>query len=144
MTIEIKYEKTVEEAKAELKEARAHLKNMKAPMRKASVYLDRWVQSNFKTEGGKVGVWKKLKAGGRWTGKGNQRRFDTSAKILQDTGLLKASFKPFATNKTAGIGSDLPYSKPHEEGKPQRRMLPYRKDVIDDIRAILKDHVKSI
>ena len=61
-----------------------------------------WVQKNFKGEGKAVGGWAPFKAGGRW-----RKGFglDTSAKLLQDTGALRASFLPFASKTDAGIGS---------------------------------------
>ena len=82
------------------------------PHAKVAVFLDRWVQTNFRKEGGLVGRWKKLKLGGRrLTGGG----FDPTAKILQDTGRLRISFIPFSNRRTAGIGSDIPYAKKHME-----------------------------
>lgn len=92
-----------------------------------------WVNKNFQSEGGKVGGWKPLKLGGRWVGKGKNRKFDADASILTDTAVLKGSFAPFADKKRAGIGSDLEYSYPHEVGLPHRnlpsrRMLPEELD----------------
>ncbi len=121
------------------------LKNLKNVYTKISIFLDRWVQLNFRSEGGKVGKWKKLSGGGRYVGKGNNRRFDPSAKVLQDTGRLRASFLPFANNKDAGIGSDLPYSMTHEKGDgvPKRRMLPTKKDVMPDVVKIVEKHISK-
>lgn len=116
------------------------LQNLKTPMVKASIYLDRWVQSNFKSEGGKVGGWKPFARGGRITDNG----IDRSAQLLQLTGRLRASFLPFATNKNAGIGSDLDYSEKHHEGEgriPERRLLPKRDEVMTDLRRIIRNHV---
>jgi len=106
--------------------------------------LDSWVQRNFKTQGGKVGGWKPFKYGGRlnYDGKGSHVRIptpwgvtdawaDTSAKLLQDKGLLRLSFTPFSSKKEAGIGSDLDYSETHNE---KRRMLPISSEVRKDIR----------
>jgi len=104
--------------------------------KKISIILDRFVQRNFRSQGGLVGNWRKLKLGGRWVGTKKTRRFDTTAKILQDTGRLRNSFLPFSNRKLAGIGSDLPYSKSHEFGVgalPIRRMLPRRREVIGDV-----------
>jgi phage gpG-like protein len=104
-----------------------------APNRRVAVVLDQWVQRNFQTEGGDVGGWTPFAAGGRYVpGIG----LDTSAKLLQDTGLLRASFQSFYDADVVGIGSDLHYSKYHEEGTstiPQRRMLPDEKDVMESI-----------
>lgn len=111
------------------------LKDKSVPYKKASIYLDRWVQLNFRTEGGRVGGWQKSRAAERRHGK-----------TLQDTGRLRASFIPWATRRNAGIGSDVPYSETHEkglDGMPVRRMLPKRKEVIADIRLIFNAHVQS-
>ena len=104
--------------------------------KQVSRWLLRWVNDNFKTQGGKVsaGGWKKLKAGGRWVDAGaGWLRWDPSAKILQDSGILKASFISFHNRHLAGVGSDVPYSIYHEagvssRGLPQRRMLPIGRD----------------
>lgn len=101
---------------------------------------------NFRTEGGKVGKWKKLKAGGRYVSRNGKRKLDVSAKILQDTGRLRKSFLPFHNKKDAGIGSDLPYSKPHEEGEgplPKRRILPLVKEVRRNVVDIYDKHIRK-
>ena len=110
-----------------------------------AVLLDRFVQRNFKQEGALThpgAGWKTLRAGGRWKGK----TFDSSAKILQDTGRLRASFFPFHDKTSAGIGSDIPYSKPHEEGLnglPERRMLPREKQVKEEVKKVYDYYVKQ-
>lgn len=109
----------------------------------ASIIMDQWVQKNFKTEGALVGGWKELAAGGRYVRGG----FDTSAKILQDTGRLRSSFLPFYSPMNAGIGSDIPYAEKHEEGKdglPKRRMLPERKDVWPKIKEMFNRKIMEI
>lgn len=112
---------------------------IRTPMAKASIFLDRWVQSNFKTEGGKVGGWEPFALGGRATKSG----IDATATLLQDTGRLRASFAPFHSNKDAGIGSDLAYSELHHKGLgvPERRLLPEKNDVLLDVRRIMRNHV---
>ena len=116
-----------------------NLKDLGDPLYSVSTYLDRWVQSNFKTEGGKVGGWVPFSYGGRLTKGG----VDFTAKLLQDTGRLRASFTPFHSKTDAGIFSDLDYSKNHEEGigVPQRRLLPKKIEVMVDIRNILEGAV---
>lgn len=142
MKIGTRIKPSLKEFQKRLDKARKNLGNAKPMMKKISVFLDRWVQENFKTEGGKVGGWKELAAGGRWVrGKG----LDTSAKILQDTGRGRASFTPFATRKDAGIGSDLPYMRDHDKGEngmEQRRILPEEDEVRDDVEDIVDSHVK--
>lgn len=123
------------------------IKNLKTPYKKIAIFLDSWVQRNFKGQGKQVGGWKKFKkrkdgTRGRWIrGKG----LDTTAKLLQDTGRLRASFLPFAHAKDAGIGSDLPYAEKHEKGVkvPVRRILPIKSEVIDRASKIMDDYVKD-
>ena len=130
---------------ARLEDIASKLSNVEVAHKKISVLLDKWVQDNFKTEGGKVGGWAPLKAGGRWVGKKNKRRLDTSAKILRKTTELQKSFIPFSNKKNAGIGSELPYSKPHDEGIGivQRRILPLASEVKADIVNEFEKHIKE-
>lgn len=134
----------LEELKKRHGDMLAELKDLSTPMKQAAIFLDRWVQQNFKTEGGNVGGWKKLQAGGRYVpGFG----FDPAAKILQDTSRLRASFLPFHSKKNAGIGSDLPYSEAHEEGSerlPKRRMLPKQAEIRSDVRKIIDNYIKKV
>ena len=133
--------------------------------------LHRWINDNFRSQGGKVGGWKPFKYGGRIvkktakgrdgrklatsqsivSGPGYRRYVDTSAKLLQDTGLLKKSFKPFWTRRSAGIGSDLPRAVAHELGLPMqnlpaRRMLMTAndKDVEKNIIKIYEYEIQKI
>lgn len=112
--------------------------------KKASILLDKWVQRNFRREGKDLGAdkWPPFKAGGRI----KKGILDTGAKLLQDTGRLRGSFRPFHSERDAGIGSALPYSKPHELGLghlPMRRMLPKEKDIHDAMIKLFDSHVKK-
>lgn len=137
---------TVAQLKVRAEAMRKALADRRDPNQRVMVYLDQWVQRNFRSEGGKVGGWKPLAAGGRWktAGKGGPRErhvFDPNAKILQDTGRLRLSFVPFERDRgnTVGIGSDVPYSEKHEkglDGMPERRMLPKRAEVLPDVKRI--------
>ncbi len=142
---------TIDQAKAKANAARDSLKDGSVPMRQASIYLDRWVQKNFKGEGSNVGGWAAFAYGGRLTtkskatAKNSGRWVNFTAKLLQDTGHLRISFLPFATQTNAGIGSDLPYSKYHQDGGknlPQRRMLPEKNEVMADLTQILDNWVR--
>lgn len=118
--------------------------DMKEPMSKVATLLDRWVQTNFKTEGGNVGGWAPFAIGGRRKKGG---RIDTTAKLLQDTGRTRASFLPFSSKNNAGIGSDLPHTKAHNEGHgnlPERRILPRIADVLKEVRRLLESYHKRI
>jgi len=106
------------------------LKKTRRANRQVSIWLMRWVNDNFKTEGGKVKGWRPFKFGGRRLPGG---AIDTSAKLLQDTGRLRLSIQPFFNKSVAGVGSDLRYSITHELGFPHRnlparRMLPLSSD----------------
>jgi len=127
----IKVKPPLKVVRKKLLDARKRVSKLASPHKDISLMLDRWVQRNFKEEGKKAGGWKPLALGGRYK-KGS---FDSSAKILQDTGRLRLSFTPFSNKKTAGIGSELDYAEQHEKGigVPARRMLPISKEVRKDI-----------
>ncbi len=133
--------------------------------KQAAVFLDRWVQKNFRSEGGNVGGWEPLAPatvlgrirknlrGGNFRGVRNVRGFGGAVplaaarfKILQDTGRLRLSFVPFATANNAGIGSDLDYAEAHHEGLgdlPERRLLPKHSEVRNDIRKIFERNLRK-
>ena len=120
------------------------LKDKTIANKKSAILLDQWVLQNFQTQGGKVGNWPPFALGGRIV----NGSLDTTAKLLQKSGQLRRSFRPWSNNKTAGIGSDLPYSKPHNEGirrLPQRRMLPENTDekLMEKIYKVYEKHVKT-
>lgn len=120
--------------------AAAALRDMRPAMKRVSVFLDAWVLRNFRTEGGNVGGWEPFEAGGRYVG----GTLDTSAKLLQDTGTLRGSYRPFYSTNNAGIGSKLPYAEIHEEGEgvPARRMVPEGSDVAPQVRDILASYTQ--
>jgi phage gpG-like protein len=126
--------------KKDVDAAREKIKDQKTPYKRASVLLDQWVQRNFKTEGDFTGGWTSFSnMNRRWMS-------DPSAKLLQDTGRLRSSFKPFASIRDAGIGSDLKYSEPHNEGLghlPERRMLPNEKDAWPIVQKVWGLHIKE-
>ena len=115
------------------KKLRALIRKVKNPTpanREVSVWLHRWLNNNFKSEGGNVQGWLPFKHGGRIKG----GVIDRNAKLLQDTGRLKASFSHFYGRTFAGNGSELSYSITHELGLPHknlpaRRMLPLANDI---------------
>lgn len=141
--IEVKTKPSFQEVNRRLTRARSSLQHTESAHSRIAVFLDRWVQQNFRSEGRSVGGWDPFAAGGRRLRSGE---LDTSAKLLQDTGRLRASFVPFSSKRNAGIGSDLPYSKPHEEGLgnlPVRRMLPKIDEVRDDVEEIYDNFVRT-
>lgn len=124
--------------------------------KRISVYLLKWVDTNFKTEGGKVGGWQKLKLGGRPLPRSQRtetKQLDSSAKVLQDTGQLRRSFVPFSDSNTAGVGSEigkfdnLPYAKKHHEGHgalPRRQLIPTVNQVGDEILEMYEEYIEQV
>jgi phage gpG-like protein len=144
---------SLREVRKYLLDVEKRVKTLRVPLKKTSIFLDRWVQWNFRDQGQKLGSdkWPPFKGGGRKK-KGRKfepftfRRNDRGARLLQDTGRLRNSFEPFYNARNAGVGSDLHYAKYHEYGVskrnlPARRMLPKRKEIIKDVREIFRDHV---
>lgn len=126
-----------------LRAAGPALMKLEGPNRRVSIILDRFVQRNFRSEGGLVGGWTPFKLGGRRLRGGG---IDRSAKLLQDTGALRLSFAAFWSAKEAGIGSDLSYAVFHNDGTetlPARRMLPTDSDVGADVREVYVMHAKT-
>lgn len=124
----------------------AALKDQEVAYKKCSIFLDQWVQHNFKTEGGKVGGWKPFKIGGRMIKRSNKRYLDAKAKLLQDTGQLRKSMTPDYNSKRCWIRSELPYAAPHNYGTsklPARRILPELSEVREQANKIFDDHIKE-
>ena len=152
---QIEVKPDVDKVKADYKAKKKAALNVTPAYKRIGIMLDRWVLTNFKTEGGLVGGWKPFTYGGRVTTKkkgnaqstANRRHIDGSAKLLQDTGVLRSSFVPFHTKYNVGIGSNIKYAPPHEEGighVPKRRMLPKDEDVRVKIKKILGDYIKGV
>lgn len=151
----IKVETNAKQEMEKLAKRASKVGNLTIAHKKISILLDRWVQTNMRSQGKRVGGWKpfaevcfggprspyhktKVCGRGRVIGRGKGRKLDKSAKLLLDTGTLRKSLAGgvFYSRNNAGVGSDLVYAKPHEEGKgplPQRRMLPTDKEVRRDV-----------
>jgi phage gpG-like protein len=97
--------------------------------REASIALYGWTIRNFDRQGGLHSGWAPL----------HPRTVKEKARIgkeqmLVRTGALRSSFTSFYSKDNAGVGSELTYSKFHEEGTgnmPARPMLPPRAVVLD-------------
>ena len=75
-----------------------------------AIIASQWIDRNFQQEGGLVGGWKPLRPNtlaGRRKGSG---------RILQDTGLMRASFLPAWDDQKAIVGSADKKSLWHEKG----------------------------
>lgn len=154
--IEVVVKPTLEELRKRLAKKRAAVMDLRTPYARAAVLLDQWVQKNFKTEGGKVGGWAPFAKNA--AGIPIVEVFDPArapAKILQNKGILKSSFAPFANKTSAGIGSDMKWEdgttvKDHHEGRgrlPSRPMLPDKgtayKEVMRAAKEIMTDYNAS-
>jgi len=132
----ITFRPSLDIVRAAIRRRIAGIMNLTVPNAQAGVMLDAWVQRNFNAEGGLVGGWTPFVRGGRRLRGGG---FDASAKLLQDTGALRASFRPFWSARQVGIGSDIPYSRYHEFGTtraPARRMLPSEREIMPQLMRI--------
>lgn len=153
MSVDVQLKKaTLEAFKRKLTAAREDMSKNLPAMQQVAVFLDQWVQQNFQGKGAKVGGWVGYTYGGRLTTKkkataqsiDGKRWVNGAAALLQDTGALRHSFLPFIRLGVAGIGSDLPYSEPHEKGSdnlPQRRLLPKESEVRVEVKEILDNFV---
>lgn len=121
--------------------------NPRAFYKRTTIYLDRWVMDNLKGEGSKVGGWTPFKIGGRFTGKGDNRKFDSSAKLLQDTGKLRASLRHQSTMKGAKVFTRLRYAVVHDQGSgrlPKRQLIPKWQQVRNPVMKILQKYVREV
>ncbi len=112
-----------------LSRAASKLRDRRIPNRAIGVKLHQWFTDNFDRDGGKVGGWPPLAA----STIARKKRFGKE-KMLVISGRLKNSFVQFSDNDRVGIGSEVPYSKFHQEGTkrlPRRELLPRRADVED-------------
>lgn len=79
-----------------------------------------WIDKNFRSEGGMVGGWVPLSPNTL------AARRKGSGKILQDTGLLRASFLPTWDSEKAVVGSIDPKSLWHEKGTKPYTIKPLK------------------
>jgi len=97
--------------------------------REASIAMYGFLIRNFDRAGGLQGGWTPL----------SPKTVKEKARIgkermLVRSGALRSSFLPFHSRENAGVGSELEYSKYHQEGTvhiPQREMLPRREKVLE-------------
>jgi len=140
---------------------------------RVSTFFFQWVQRNFRTEGRELAdpKWPPFKYGGRVVSKtrrnskGNRVRnklakaqsvvnrshIDPSAKLLQDTGLLRQSFNPpYYDSKLARVGSfgeRSPVAERHHFGighLPERQLVPRPEQVQKEIYDIALEYTKRV
>jgi phage gpG-like protein len=121
------------------------------PFHMAVIFLDAWIQRNFKSDGKKAmggGGWKPLAPAtirARAEGWGDYKK-DSNPQILRNRGTLRQSWKHDYNNDRAIIenyatakGSTYYYGLAHDEGRgdlPERRILPQDKQIAKDIKKI--------
>ena len=86
-----------------------------------AIIASQWIDRNFQQQGGLVGGWRSLRPN---TIVGRRKR---SSVILQDTGLLRASFTPQWDDKRAIVGSADKKSLWHEKGTRPYTITPKRR-----------------
>lgn len=168
MVVKVSVKPNIDRIREKYKRAGKDLSNIVPAHKKVAIYLDQWVQRNFRDKGSNLGSdkWPDYARGGRaipdlffnedqpppgsWEfvqvlGDGLMDYWvDKSAMLMQDTGRLKFSFLPFATQRNAGIGSELEYAEYHNNRKDKwkRRLLPETNEVHDKLHEILERHAK--
>jgi len=119
------------------------LRRKEVMFKKMSIYLMKWIDKNFKTEGRYAqGGWPKLAASTIRQRRGGGRG---GVKILQDTGRGRASIRTKHTRSYAKAFTRLDYMVKHHEGKgvPQRKIIPEAKQVERPVMRIAQRHVEE-
>jgi phage gpG-like protein len=118
------------------------LEKRESTNKKVIVYVDKWIQDNFKEQGAKA-------EGSKWqdlapsTILARQKIGKGPTPILEIDGTLKTRWKHLYDKDSAIIQSGVDYGIYHDSDKPrkklpQRKIVPRRENVIDGIRKIYK------
>ena len=91
------------------------LTNKKPAIARCVVQAEKWVQVNFRTQGGNVGGWKPLAQSTIYARRHGKKK-SNSTKILQDVGYLRDNWKHYWDNKTGYIQSPVDYGINHDKG----------------------------
>lgn len=144
-----------EEWKKRIDHIHKRLKERRATNAKCVVFLGKWIQDNFKSEG------RKAIGGGGWEPLSDltialrRNKGRESTRILQDIGNLKNKWKQFYTDQDAYIESGVNYGWKHNLGDPrnkwmghlapipQRKILPTKKQIWPGIKEIYKLFLKK-
>ena len=109
----------------------------------ALTVVDRWVQDNFKTEGGKIGGWQPLKPATLRQRRGGGGK----VMILQDTGQLRQRWKHILQGfKTAILQSGVSYGIYHDQGTkrlPKRQILPEQKEINPALKKVYEFFIRK-
>jgi phage gpG-like protein len=122
------------------------LQHGKAFNARAIAVVFKFVQDNFKSEGGKVGGWVKL---ADRTIEQRQRRRSGTVRVLQDVGWLKGKWKHEYTDKFGALTSAVDYGIYHDSDEPrsgklpQRRILPREDDMAEPLRKIADTFIRD-
>jgi len=134
--------KSIQEVNRRLDRFQAAMEDTTQPNRQASIAMYGWLIRNYDREGALIGGWAPLhpKTVAEKKELGKER-------MLVRSGALRQSYVPFYTKENAGVGSELIYSKPHQEGNPARNlparpMLPSREVVLDIGIRVYGDYVR--
>jgi len=124
---------------------RQRLANRRATNARAVAAVDRWVQQNFKQEGGLAqdGGWAPLAPATR---RARRRGANTDAgqRILQDSGQMRSRWKRTWTATRASIQSGVDYARYHQTGTqkmPRRAILPSEEQIAPVLVKIFKRFV---
>lgn len=117
---------------ARLNRAGAALKNRKRLNHNAVTLVDKWIQQNFQSEGGKVGGWEPLSP------LTIKARRGSRARILQDRGWLKSRWDLIADARQAKIVSKTSYGYFHDKGKgvPKRQIIPTVRQIQPELQKL--------
>ncbi len=149
------YVQGMDEMKRQIAKAAVEMNRRELAFKKSVAVIDRWIQDNFRTQGGKVGGWAPLSAatyyggikGQRVTKKGisaAMRRHILKKKILQDTGTLRMKWKHTWDNDHGAVVSAVEYGHWHDDGTdkmPQRRILPTEEEAWTLVKPLFSKHI---
>lgn len=140
------------------------LGNMKSIYAPAVAVVDRWIQKNFQSQGALAGdgkKWAPLAAatirGRRKSKKALSRKVKAARKaagsggsvdVLQDKGNLRIKWKHAWGRDSVAVQSGVPYGMVHQVGSkkkgiPQRRVTPLKRQVAKQIKAAVRQAVRS-
>ncbi len=128
-----------------LKGLKNDLKKRKVVNERAIALVLKWVDDNFKTQGGKVGGWKKLTTA---TNIAKTNKGYSPSPLLR-TGDLRKKWRTQISDKTGRLISAIdnpPYGLFHDEGAghlPQRRIIPKSSEVLPLLSKVYNNFIKA-